>query len=103
LSSSSIGACGVFAGAFSKFATYPLDVIKKRYQIAGFKYASHHSSTTAPPITGIWSCASSIVRKEGWLALYKGTVPSLLKAAPNAGVSFAVYEFLRSLLKADSK
>ena len=79
----------------------PLDVIKKRFQIAGFQYAVA-TSTLAPP-TGVWSCARSIVAREGWAALYKGVVPSMLKAAPNAGVTFVAFETFRAALDGGSR
>ncbi len=41
---------------------------------------------------GVWRCAQVIVRDEGWRALWKGTVPSLLKAGPTAAVTWATYE-----------
>jgi solute carrier family 25 thiamine pyrophosphate transporter 19 len=33
-----------------------------------------------------------ILAKEGWRGLYKGTLPSVVKAAPAAAITFAVYD-----------
>lgn len=33
-----------------------------------------------------------ILRSEGWAGLYKGIVPSTVKAAPAGAVTFVVYE-----------
>jgi hypothetical protein len=98
----------VFFTIFSHCAVLkqPLDVIKKRFQIAGFQYSATMSavatSTLAPP-AGVWSCARSIVAREGWAALYKGVVPSMLKAAPNAGVTFVAFETFRAALDGSSR
>ena len=43
-------------------------------------------------------CIQSIAQKEGLGGFYKGAMPSLLKAAPSAAVTFACYDFfLRTL------
>lgn len=34
-----------------------------------------------------------ILRSEGWAGLYKGIVPSVVKAAPAGAVTFVAYEF----------
>ena len=44
-------------------------------------------------------CLAQIYRTEGVRGLYKGSTPSILKAAPAAAVTFSAYELaLRSLL-----
>ncbi len=90
-----------FHGFFFVVLKQPLDVIKKRFQIAGFQFAVA-TSTLAPP-AGVWSCARGIVAREGWAALYKGVVPSMLKAAPNAGVTFVAFETFRAALDGGSR
>lgn len=35
-----------------------------------------------------------IMRLEGWAGLYKGIVPSTVKAAPAGAVTFLAYEFI---------
>ena len=39
-----------------------------------------------------------IYTREGLRGLYKGTAPSVLKAAPSAAVTFAAYDVLLQLL-----
>jgi len=34
-----------------------------------------------------------ILRAEGWAGLYKGIVPSIVKAAPAGAVTFVAYEY----------
>ncbi len=40
----------------------------------------------------IWDAIQTILAKEGWRGLYKGTLPSVVKAAPAAAITFVVYE-----------
>jgi len=44
------------------------------------------------PFTGVIDCARGIIRHEGWLGLFKGTVPSTLKAGPNSALIYVFYE-----------
>ena len=46
------------------------------------------------PYTGILDAALTIVREEGFWALYKGTVPALALTS-HGGVQFVAYEFLK--------
>ncbi len=92
---------GVLSGIVSKVTTYPLDVIKKRAQVTGFVpwhvTGTHNVGTTSTHpalsgIGGIWTCGRTIVRVEGWRGLFRGLWPTVLKAAPNAGLTFALFD-----------
>lgn len=50
--------------------------------------------------TGVLNTAVTIARTEGTLALYRGSVLSILKAAPAAAVNFTAYEYVRRVLVA---
>lgn len=41
---------------------------------------------------GMVDAVRRIVEKEGWRGLYKGTLPSVVKAAPASAITFVVYE-----------
>ena len=73
--------------------TNPIWLIKLRMQLQ-MKNASQHVHISAKPYTGMWDAARTIVREEGFLALYKGSGPALLLTS-HGGVQFVVYEFLR--------
>jgi solute carrier family 25 thiamine pyrophosphate transporter 19 len=89
---------GGVAGVLSKLAVYPLDTAKKRLQ------ASHllalQMAAAAPPTTGapalyyrgLADCARRTLREEGLAGLYKGTVPTVLKAALASAATFSTYE-----------
>ncbi|KAK6913780.1 Mitochondrial substrate/solute carrier [Dillenia turbinata] len=55
--------CGLAASTCAKAVSHPLDVVKKRFQT------------------------------ESWAGLYKGIVPSIVKAAPHGAITFVVYEY----------
>ena len=45
--------------------------------------------------SGLGDALVTITRKEGFLALYRGWLPSALGAVPYTGFNFAVYESLK--------
>ena len=68
-----------------------------------------HAGGGAAALPGVWrarasrhwqvtASRASIYRAEGWRGLYKGSIPSIIKAAPAAAVTFSAYEVaLRAL------
>ena len=44
------------------------------------------------------TCLAQIYQREGIHGFYKGALPSLIKAAPSAAVTFATYEFVVAYL-----
>ena len=43
----------------------------------------------------LWAGAAQ-VREEGWLALWKGGVPAVIKTVPATAITFGVYEVVKS-------
>ncbi|CAL9707606.1 unnamed protein product [Knipowitschia caucasica] len=75
------GAFGATAGAASVFGNTPLDVIKTRMQgLEAHKYKS------------TLDCAVKIMRHEGPVAFYKGTVPRLGRVCLDVAIVFIIYE-----------
>ncbi|WFD06037.1 hypothetical protein MVES1_001375 [Malassezia vespertilionis] len=85
--------CGAWAGAISQTLTYPLDVIRRRMQVAGMP----DSQLGYKDKSGI-DAIRNIVRRSGIKGLYFGLGPNLLKVAPSMGTSFLTFEMVRSLL-----
>lgn len=87
--------CGLAAGTAAKLATHPLDVAKKRYQVAGLARSSAYGARVpaAAAAKPLFATLSAVAAKEGIAGLYKGALPSILKAAPHAAVTLAAYEF----------
>ena len=89
---------GVLAGSAAKMALHPMDVAKKRMQVAGLLRPASYGASVAPgAYRGALHCLSSIAKKEGLAGLYKGILPNVLKAAPASGITFVVYEGLVGL------
>ncbi|KAL6755561.1 mitochondrial substrate carrier protein [Haematococcus lacustris] len=86
--------CGLLAGLCAKLATHPLDVAKKRYQVAGLQRSLQYGARIDPRFAAksLVSSLADIYRAEGIAGLWKGSVPSVAKAAPSAAITFACYE-----------
>lgn len=85
------------AGAFSSFVggvmIYPLDLLRKRYQVAsmaggelGFRYNS------------VSHALVSIFTTEGFLGAYKGLSANLYKIVPSMAVSWLCYDTIKDWL-----
>lgn len=79
-------------GAVSSLAvvavTQPLDVVKTRMMS---KYAWKE-------YTNALNCCYQIFITEGWVSLYKGAVPRLLKVGLSGGVSFGIYQYVENMI-----
>ncbi|KAM3960757.1 mitochondrial thiamine pyrophosphate carrier [Aphomia sociella] len=86
---------GSIAGFVAKTTLYPLDVVKKRLQIQGFQ---HHRMGFGRQIycNGIIECIKITIGEGGFLALYKGYGPSILKAVLTTSLHFAVYDEIKN-------
>lgn len=95
-SSNSVGLAayaGSISGAISKTVVYPLDTVKRRLQaLATTTTADHRSSSMT-------QCLTQIVREEGWGALYRGWVPSVVKTAAATATAFALYRGSKNMLE----
>lgn len=47
----------------------------------------------------VFDALGQILQSEGWAGLYKGIVPSTVKAAPAGAVTFVAYEFASDWLE----
>jgi len=81
-------ASGAASGAISQSITYPLDVLRRRFQVntmagMGFQY------------TSMADAIKSILRQEGYKGFYKGLTPNLLKVAPSMAANWLSFEMAR--------
>lgn len=61
-------------------ATHPLDVVKKRFQVAGLQRSLSYGARVRPETTtALRACILHIWRTEGMAGFFKGLSPSLLK------------------------
>jgi hypothetical protein len=65
--------------------------------------AGSGSAPNAPLYRGFLSSLRDIIRREGASGLYKGMVPNVLRTLPSSGVTFMVYESVRSFLGEDDE
>ncbi|PSC76045.1 mitochondrial arginine transporter BAC1 isoform X1 [Micractinium conductrix] len=71
---------GAVAGSANIIVGFPADTVKVRLQ------------NRLNPYSGAWHCATSIVRYEGFRALYRGMSPQLVGGAVETGVNYAAYQ-----------
>ncbi|KAL1561944.1 Mitochondrial adenine nucleotide transporter adnt1, variant 2 [Salvia divinorum] len=79
------GAC---AGIIAMSATYPMDMVRGRLTTDKSPYQYR----------GMVHALSTVLREEGFRALYKGWLPSVIGVVPYVGLNFAVYESLKDWL-----
>eukprot|EP00249_Psilotum_nudum_P022784 c28643_g1_i2 orf=510-1679(+) len=96
-------ACGAAAGTVGQTVAYPLDVIRRRMQMIGWKDASPVITANGKvkvPVhyTGMIDAFGQTVRNEGFVALYKGLVPNSVKVVPSIALAFVTYEIMKDLL-----
>ncbi|XAR57098.1 hypothetical protein NMG60_11025121 [Bertholletia excelsa] len=100
LSSFQLFICGLAAGTCAKAVCHPLDVVKKRFQIEGLaRHPRYGARVEHRTYLNMYDALHRILQVEGWPGLYKGIVPSIVKAAPAGAVTFVAYEFTSDWLE----
>ena len=90
----STSACGFGAGCVARLVIHPLDVVKKRFQVAGLaRDLRYGERVAAREFSTFAGAVRAIARKEGVAGFYKGLAPGLIKSAPASAITFAAYEF----------
>ncbi|PRP79774.1 mitochondrial substrate carrier family protein B-like [Planoprotostelium fungivorum] len=80
---------GGVAGTVAKSSVAPLERVKILFQIRSKLY----------PYTGIVDTMRSIIRQEGYTALWKGNTATVVRIFPYAAVQFLSYEEYRKVLR----
>nr|CAH8862834.1 unnamed protein product [Trichobilharzia regenti] len=107
---------GGFSGLLAKTVIYPLDLVKKRLEIRGFEKARTDFGTLPKSYTpatykhisllqmnksqyfATLTCLADILRQQGLRGIFKGWIPSAVKATLTTGLTFWFYEQYRWLL-----
>lgn len=89
---------GSFAGIIAKTIVYPLDLARKRLQIQGFEHGRKGYGQFLK-CSGLINCLSLTWKYEGISGLFKGLIPSQLKAALTTALHFTFYEQTLLILK----
>ncbi|CAK7219637.1 hypothetical protein SCUCBS95973_003884 [Sporothrix curviconia] len=102
LSSISRLVCGGIAGITSVVFTYPLDIVRTRLSIQTASFADLGARTRRMP--GMWETLVLMYKNEGgFLALYRGIIPTVAGVAPYVGLNFMTYEAVRKYLTKDGE
>ncbi|XP_055376549.1 mitochondrial thiamine pyrophosphate carrier-like [Condylostylus longicornis] len=88
---------GGISGTVSKTIVYPFDLVKKRLQIQGFH---KHRKTFGKNVeyNSILHCFRLTVAQEGFLGLFKGMTPTLLKSGWVTALNFCFYDKIIDIL-----
>ncbi|KAI4483739.1 hypothetical protein M0804_007999 [Polistes exclamans] len=89
---------GAMAGLMAKTIVYPMDLARKRLQIQGFKNGRKGFGKFFE-CKGLIDCFRVTIRDEGAKGLFKGLLPSQLKAAITTALHFTFYEQALLFLK----
>ncbi|KAJ8712158.1 hypothetical protein PYW07_005000 [Mythimna separata] len=89
--------CGGLAGAVAQSISYPLDVTRRRMQLACM------DARTAKFGTGMVKTLTLIYRENGIVkGLYRGMSINYIRAIPMVATSFSTYELMKQLLQLDT-
>ena len=90
--------CGGVAGITSVTFTYPLDIVRTRLSIQSASF-SELQRANGVKLPGMWPTLKTMYQTEGgWLALYRGIIPTVAGVAPYVGLNFMVYEWARQYM-----
>ncbi|CAI8046837.1 Mitochondrial uncoupling protein 4 [Geodia barretti] len=86
----------ISAATVSESVTFPLDIVKTRLQVS--------RQLSGLPRVGLVGTAASLVRKEGFLRLWAGLRPAVLRHWVYSGCRMSFYELIRDhVFKRDSR
>ncbi|CAK7567254.1 MAG: hypothetical protein SEPTF4163_005216 [Sporothrix epigloea] len=94
--------CGGIAGVTSVVFTYPLDIVRTRLSIQTASFAD--LGTRSRQMPGMWATLVLMYKNEGgFMALYRGIVPTVAGVAPYVGLNFMTYEAVRKYFTKDGE
>lgn len=82
--------CGALAGSLATLVSFPFDVVRTRLVA---------QSENMLIYKGTFNAFNTIVLQEGFLALYKGFLPTIIQIAPHAGVQFMTFKFFEKIYR----
>ncbi|CAK9821475.1 Solute carrier family 25 member 16 [Anthophora retusa] len=89
--------CGGIAGAIAQSFSYPLDVTRRRMQLAMMSEATHKYSS------GMLQTIKMIYKENGIIrGLYRGMSINYVRVIPMISVSFTTYEIMKQILQLDT-
>jgi solute carrier family 25 phosphate transporter 23/24/25/41 len=94
---------GSVAGIVSVAVTYPLDLIRARITVQTASLSKLNKGKLVNAPTVLQTYREVVGNEGGFLALYKGIVPTTLGVAPYVAINFALYEYLRDYMDTSKK
>jgi solute carrier family 25 (mitochondrial 2-oxodicarboxylate transporter), member 21 len=76
---------GAIGGTVGTILNTPMDVVKSRIQ------NSPKIAGSIPKYNWAWPATATVLREEGFAALYKGFLPKVLRLGPGGGILLVVY------------
>jgi len=92
---------GSAAGAVSAVSCFPLDLVRRRMQMADSPNSVGGQRGRSGPLGRMLDVAAEVVRRDGMRGFYRGIVPELAKVVPGVGIAFSVYEAIKKHLSCD--
>ncbi|SCW01865.1 LAFE_0E08988g1_1 [Lachancea fermentati] len=94
----------MLAGIACKTITFPIDTVRKRIQVTNSRHLAQFTAceATYKSYKNVWfgELMLKVMKNEGFLALYRGYIPAVIKSAPTTALSLWLYEWsLRAMGK----
>lgn len=86
---------GGLASCVAEFGTFPIDTTKTRLQVQGQK---HDVKFSTLKYNGMIDCFFKMTRQEGFLALYSGIWPAVVRQATYGTIKFGTYYSLKRFI-----
>lgn len=90
--------CGAFAGATAQTMIHPLDLVRRRMQVDITSTSANRASNGASRQIGRTKLLS-VLRSTGFVGMFGGLTPALLKIMPAASISLIVRDAILGRLK----
>jgi solute carrier family 25 phosphate transporter 23/24/25/41 len=91
-------AMGAASGSIAQTIAYPLDTIRRKFQLIGFR-----DKNEVPPFRTTAEGFRYILARDGVAGLYRGLLPNYLKVVPVVSITFVVYEWMKDVLHMQHK
>jgi solute carrier family 25 carnitine/acylcarnitine transporter 20/29 len=79
---------GAFAGGLNAFLVAPIELIRNRLQI-------QYHNNSPKSYHGTWHCFSSVLKREGFFALWKGLGSTILRDSFGVAFYFLTFDFAK--------
>ncbi|PVU90206.1 hypothetical protein BB561_004986 [Smittium simulii] len=89
---------GAASGIIAKFIVYPLDLVRKRMQVQGPNLKKFVGTNELIYPKGFFATFKYVANKEGITGLFRGLLPSLLKAGPSSASVFFAFGVAQNLM-----